>query len=89
VQLQCVVASFTKMILDTDHILGTIDLLNGTYACENDKILNDILKREHGFKGCEYIVSRLGTSYAHGRAQMSCQTGPRSIPPYLQSEDST
>jgi beta-glucosidase len=27
------------------------DLVNGTYACNNDKMLNDILKREYGFQG--------------------------------------
>ncbi|KAG6333169.1 hypothetical protein ID866_5915 [Astraeus odoratus] len=32
-----------------------VDLVNGTYACENDKILNDILKREFGFQG--YVMS--------------------------------
>ncbi len=29
------------------------DLINGTYACENDKVMNDIVKREYGFRGCE------------------------------------
>jgi beta-glucosidase len=29
--------------------------LNGTWACENDKILNDLLKKELGFKG--YVMS--------------------------------
>ena len=32
-----------------------VDLLNGTYACENDKLMNDIIKREFGFQGCEYL----------------------------------
>ena len=32
------------------------DLINGTYACENDKVLNDVIKREFGFQGCEYIL---------------------------------
>ena len=27
------------------------DLVNGTYTCENDKLLNDIFKREFGFQG--------------------------------------
>jgi hypothetical protein len=31
------------------------DLLNGTYACEHDKLMNDIIKREFGFQGCEYL----------------------------------
>ena len=27
------------------------DQINGTYACENDKMLNDVLKREYDFQG--------------------------------------
>ena len=34
-----------------------VDLLNGTYACENDKLMNDIIKREFGFQGCEYLTT--------------------------------
>lgn len=30
-----------------------IDLVNDSYACNNDKLLNDILKREFGFQGCK------------------------------------
>lgn len=33
-------------------LIGFEDLVNDTYACENDKMLNDILKREFGFQGC-------------------------------------
>ena len=33
----------------------TSDLVNDTYACENDKTLNDILKREFAFQG--YVQS--------------------------------
>lgn len=29
--------------------------VNGSYACENDKTLNGILKGEFGFPGCEPI----------------------------------
>ena len=50
-QLQCVLnflAPFTSLITNTD-------LINDTYACENDKMLNDILKREYGFQG--YVMS--------------------------------
>ncbi|KAF9528785.1 glycoside hydrolase superfamily [Crepidotus variabilis] len=36
-------------------VMCSYNLLNGTYACENDKILNDIVKREYGFQG--YIMS--------------------------------
>lgn len=33
-----------------------ITLVNGTYACENDKTLNGILKGEFGFPGCKRII---------------------------------
>lgn len=36
------------------HGTGT-DLVNDTYACDNNKTLNDILKREFGFQG--YVMS--------------------------------
>lgn len=36
-------------------VMCSYNLVNGTYACENDKILNDILKREFGFPG--YVQS--------------------------------
>jgi hypothetical protein len=38
-----------------DHELS-LDQVNGTYACENDKTLNDILKREFGFQGCKQFT---------------------------------
>ena len=31
------------------------DLINDTYACDNDKMLNDVLKRECAFQG--YVMS--------------------------------
>ena len=43
------------MIRSSFTDLLSVDLLNGTYACENDKIMNDIMKREFGFQGCEYV----------------------------------
>lgn len=39
-----------KTILTAFHPL---DLINETYACSNNKTLNDILKREFGFQGCQ------------------------------------
>ncbi|KAG6828183.1 hypothetical protein H0H92_008842 [Tricholoma furcatifolium] len=36
-------------------MMCSYNLINGTYACENDKIMNDIIKREFGFQG--YIMS--------------------------------
>ncbi|PPQ72451.1 hypothetical protein CVT24_003117, partial [Panaeolus cyanescens] len=36
-------------------MMCSYNLLNGTYACENDKLLNDVVKREMGFQG--FIMS--------------------------------
>ena len=27
------------------------DLVNDTFACDNDKMINDVLKRQYGFQG--------------------------------------
>ena len=35
--------------------MNSPDLVNGTYACENDKMLNDVLKREFAFQ--RYVMS--------------------------------
>lgn len=37
------------------HAHRILDLVNDTYACDNDKMLNDVLKREFGFQG--YVMS--------------------------------
>lgn len=37
------------------ELRGYPDLINDTYACDNDKMQNDVLKREFGFQG--YIMS--------------------------------
>ena len=31
--------------------------LNGSYACENSKVLNGLLKGELGFQGCKYLIT--------------------------------
>ncbi|KAI0080033.1 beta-glucosidase [Panus rudis PR-1116 ss-1] len=36
-------------------VMCSYNLINDTYACDNDKMLNDVLKREFGFQG--YIMS--------------------------------
>ncbi|GLB44238.1 putative glycoside hydrolase family 3 protein [Lyophyllum shimeji] len=36
-------------------VMCSYNQINGTYACENDKVMNDIVKREYGFQG--YIMS--------------------------------
>ena len=43
----------TSMVLLTTN--ANTDLINDTYACDNNKTLNDILKREFGFQG--YVMS--------------------------------
>nr|GAT51343.1 glycoside hydrolase family 3 protein [Mycena chlorophos] len=43
-------------------IMCSYNLINGTYACENDKIMNDIIKREYGFQG--YIMSDWGATHS-------------------------
>ena len=45
------------------------DLINDTYACENDKMLNDVLKREFAFQG--YVMS----DWAAQMSTMSAVTG--------------
>ncbi|TDL23295.1 glycoside hydrolase family 3 protein [Rickenella mellea] len=36
-------------------VMCSYNQVNGTYACQNDKMLNDVLKREFGFQG--YVMS--------------------------------
>ncbi|KAG9217670.1 hypothetical protein CCMSSC00406_0003641 [Pleurotus cornucopiae] len=36
-------------------VMCSYNQINGTFACENDKMLNDVLKREFGFQG--YVMS--------------------------------
>ncbi|KAJ7034682.1 glycoside hydrolase family 3 protein [Mycena alexandri] len=43
-------------------IMCSYNLINGTYACENDKIMNDIIKREFGFQG--YVMSDWGATHS-------------------------
>ncbi|KAF8809832.1 glycoside hydrolase family 3 protein [Phlegmacium glaucopus] len=47
---------FLKSIMaGVSSIMCSYNLLNGTFACENDKVMNDIIKREFGFQG--FIMS--------------------------------
>ncbi|TFK67251.1 glycoside hydrolase family 3 protein [Pluteus cervinus] len=46
--LRSVMAGVTSMMC-------SYNLVNNTYACENDKVMNDIIKREYGFQG--FIMS--------------------------------
>ena len=38
------------------------DIINETYSCENDKLINDLLKREYGFQG--YMMTDWGAKYS-------------------------
>ncbi|KAF9452890.1 glycoside hydrolase family 3 protein [Macrolepiota fuliginosa MF-IS2] len=41
-------------------LMCSYNLINGTYACENDKIMSDIVKHQIGFRG--YIMSDWGAT---------------------------
>ncbi|KAL0952833.1 hypothetical protein HGRIS_007058 [Hohenbuehelia grisea] len=43
-------------------IMCSYNQVNGTYACENDKMLNDVLKTELGFQG--YVMSDWGATHS-------------------------
>ncbi|KAJ3513820.1 hypothetical protein NLJ89_g2737 [Agrocybe chaxingu] len=43
--------------------------VNGTYACDNDKVMNDIVKREYGFQGfimTDWFADHNTVSVSHG-----------------------
>ncbi|KAJ3503995.1 hypothetical protein NLJ89_g8175 [Agrocybe chaxingu] len=47
---------FLKSIMaGAGSIMSSYNLLNGTWACENDKIMNDFVKRELGFQGYKTV----------------------------------
>ena len=50
------------------------NLVNGTYACENDAAVNGILRGELGFQGCEApsFYFALGFLMLMSLSQMSC-----------------
>ena len=61
-QLQCVfLASFLALDADLAY-LSVPDQVNATWACENDRTLNQILKGELGFQG--YIMSDWGAHHS-------------------------
>ena len=51
--------SYSQLFVAASHVqhihVHYTDLINSTYACENDKVMNDIVKREYGFQG--FIMS--------------------------------
>ncbi|KAJ3733269.1 glycoside hydrolase family 3 protein [Lentinula guzmanii] len=52
---------FLKAVMaGVSSVMCSYNLINGTYACENDKMINDILKREFGFQG--FVMSDWGAT---------------------------
>lgn len=60
-----VMCSYSTHIFSPSSIFllsWSADLVNDTYACENDKTLNDILKREYAFQG--FVMSDWGAQHS-------------------------
>ena len=55
-------------------VMCSYNRVNGTYACENEHLLHEILEKEWGFKG--YRARRLRRRARHGRRR--CATGSTS-----------
>jgi beta-glucosidase len=49
-------------ISDPSAVMCSYNLLEGTYACENDYLLNDVLKKDFKFKG--WVVSDWGATHS-------------------------
>ncbi len=51
---------------DVGSVMCAYNRVNGIYACENAKLLNDILKTQWGFKG--WVISDWGATHSTARA---------------------
>jgi len=51
---------------DPGSVMCSYNRLHGTYACENDELLNRILKKEWGYKG--YVMSDWGADHSTAKA---------------------
>ena len=47
--VMCSYSEFSFASLGVKGLTVLQDLINNTYACENDKLMNDLLKREYGY----------------------------------------
>ncbi|PIB95645.1 beta-glucosidase [Caulobacter sp. X] len=51
---------------DPHSVMCAYNRVNGTYACENDWLLNTVLKKDWGYKG--YVMSDWGAAHASAKA---------------------
>ena len=57
------VAPFLRSVMaGLASVMCSYNLINGTYACENDHTMNDILKNELGFQG--FVMSDWGAQHS-------------------------
>jgi len=54
---------------DIGAVMCSYNLLNGEYACENGWLLNDLLKKEWGFRG--FVVSDWGATHSTTKAALA------------------
>jgi len=50
-------------------VMCSYNLLNGDYACENNYLLNEVLKKDFGFQG--FVVSDWGATHSVAKAAMA------------------
>jgi hypothetical protein len=68
---------FLRMVMaGAASVMCSYNLVNGTYACENDGTLNTLLKQEIGFRGCA-SPSGACRDPVLTAAQTCSRTGPR------------
>ena len=56
-------------VADTSAVMCSYNMVNGTYACENKYLLNDVLKHDLGFKG--FVISDWGATESTAKAAMA------------------
>ena len=54
---------------DAGAFMCSYNLVNGDYACENDYLLNEVLKKDFGFKG--FVLSDWGATHSTTKAAMA------------------
>jgi beta-glucosidase len=56
-------------ISDAGAVMCSYNRVNGDYACENKYLLNDVLKKDFGFKG--FVVSDWGATHSAAKAALA------------------